>query len=145
MALSTSCKTAGSLCIQPVFTVLSVPLTNPDLLNLQGALFYYRQISSKWPGEKVDLVKMSKNDSSNVDFLKFTALRWSSVNDSLLVEYNLQYDKGDTLAYRYLSGKFYVLPNADTLQVIHVDLRGESKDGKLRFGPEPSLPGRKNK
>lgn len=135
--LIASCRTIGYQAIKPVVDVFFIPLRNDDLLNLQGALFYFRQLNNHWPTDVVELLDVNKNDSINVELINFSNLHWTTVGDSLLVEYKLDYDETDTIEYSYLSGKFYLAPNVDTLKVSHIIINAESNDGTFRFDSNP--------
>jgi hypothetical protein len=131
--LANACKLIGNTLIKPIMEVAFIPLTNHDLLNLQFSLLHYKQTNNTWPGNVEDLIETNQKDSMDVEFDKFKSLQWNSIGDSLVVNYKLQYDYADTIQYKYLSGTFLLLSRADSVYSSHIEMKGERKDGTMRF------------
>ncbi|QHT71656.1 hypothetical protein GXP67_35800 [Rhodocytophaga rosea] len=131
--LAASCKIVENTIGKPIMEVFAIPVSNQDLMQLQISLHHYRQLSNKWPNNVEDLIEANKKDSIEVGFSKFHVLHWKPIGDSLRVAYTLHYEESDTIPYKYLSGVFYGLPKIDTAFFSHIQIKGERKDGTMRF------------
>src|SRR5688500_14712820 len=126
-----SCSKLIQSAINPIFDCLTTAVQNKELQNLQSNLMtYWLTNKENWPNDSSALVKFSDSIGSPIS-QDFRRLVISNLVDSVFIDYQLFYKKGDSIRYKDISGNVSMRLGNDSVKIRHQNTRIEMLDGTI--------------
>ncbi|TXK48068.1 hypothetical protein FVR03_08540 [Pontibacter qinzhouensis] len=136
-----ACKPIG----EKIFTGLTKPIFNPELMTLVGSLISYKETFQHWPDNVAALQTEFIVDSVGLKLDHYKKLNWTTKQDTIFVGFELAYSDNDTSKFRFLNGDIVLFMNQDTIFTEMTNMVGETKDGTLRWGKPTKEPAKRSR